>query len=207
MKGGVFMELDKIKGLKKNLILIAMVELIGGLFMIIYSSNSLDIIAKTLGIIAAAYGIISFLVWLVKKEKTNSASVIITAILGVTAGAFLIFFTDNIQGVAMLIAGILTAVFGILKLPNVFSLKKAGFKKWAFILIPIGVTAALGILIGLIAVEIINFEGRTVLASILLGVSLISDCAADIISIAGASETARNFKNSTEIVESENNNS
>lgn len=201
------MELDKIKGLRKNLILISMVELIGGLFMIIYSQDSLNIIARTLGIIAAAYGIISFLVWLIKKEKTNSASVIITAILGVTAGAFLIFFTDNIQGIAMLIAGVLTAVFGILKLPNMFALKKAGFKKWAIILIPIGITVALGIIIGLVAMEVINLNGKTVLASVLLGISLIADCAADIISIAGASETEKSFRNSTEIVESKNDNS
>ncbi|MCH5196906.1 MAG: hypothetical protein J1F28_09325 [Oscillospiraceae bacterium] len=197
------MELDKIKGLRRNLILIATVELIGGLFMIIYSANSLNIIAKTLGIIAAAYGIISLLVWLVRKEKTNGAPVIITTILGVTAGAFLIFFTDLIQGVAMLIAGILTAVFGILKLPNMFSLKKAGFGKWAFILIPVGITAVLGIIIGLVAVKVIEFEYGSILVSVLLGISLISDCAADIISIAGASETEKGFKKSTEIVESD----
>ncbi|MCH5209030.1 MAG: hypothetical protein J1F04_09100 [Oscillospiraceae bacterium] len=198
------MELDKIKGLRRNLILIATVELIGGLFMIIYSANSLNIIAKTLGIIAAAYGIISLLVWLVRKEKTNGAPVIITTVLGVTAGAFLIFFTDVIQGVAMLIAGILTAVFGILKLPNMFSLKKAGFSKWALILIPVGITAVLGVIIGLVAVKVIEFEYGSILASVLLGVSLISDCAADIISIAGASETEKNFKKPAEIVESEN---
>ncbi len=195
------MELDKIKGLKKNLILIAMLELVGGLFMIVCHSNSLDIIAKTLGIVAAAYGIITLLVWLVKKEKTNSASVIITAILGVTAGAFLIFFTDSIKDIFTLISGIITAVFGILKLPNMFSLKKAGYKKWAFILIPIGITVALGIVIGLNAFGIV-FEKSTALASILFGVSLISDCATDILSIAGASEIERELKNSKEIVES-----
>ncbi|MCH5204928.1 MAG: hypothetical protein J1F03_09265 [Oscillospiraceae bacterium] len=200
------MELDKIKGLRKNLILIAMVELIGGLFMIIYSANSLNIIARTLGIIAAAYGIISLLVWLVKKEKTNSASVIITAVLGVTAGAFLIFFTDSIKEIAMLISGVLTAVFGILKLPNMFALKKAGFKKWALILIPVGITAALGIFIGLLAVGVIDFENSTIIASVLLGVSLISDCASDIISVAGASETEKSFNSSTEIVEGSNDN-
>lgn len=198
------MELDKIKGLRKNLIIIALVELVGGLFMIIYSSNSLNIIARTLGIIAAAYGIISLLVWLVKKEKTGGASVIITAILGVTAGAFLIFFTDSIKEAAMLISGILTAVFGVLKLPNMFALKKAGYGKWAFILIPIGITAGLGVFVGLIAAGVIAVENNTVLVSVLLGASLISDCASDIFSIAGATETEKNFKQSKDIVEVKN---
>ncbi len=195
------MELDKIKGLKKNLIFIAMLELIGGLFMIIYRANSLDIIARILGIIAAAYGIISFFVWLVKKEKTNTAQTVITLILGITAGVFLIFFNENIKDILTLISGIVAAVFGILKLPNMFSLKKAGFKKWPFILIPVAVTIALGVIIGLNALG-----SDAVLASILLGVSLISDCAADIISVAGATETEKNFKNTTEIVESDGNN-
>ena len=180
-----------------------MIELIGGLFMIIYSTNSFDIIAKTLGIIAAAYGLISLLVWVVKKEKTNPAPVIITAVLGVIAGAFLIFFTDLIQDVAVLIAGILAAVLGILKLPNIISLKKAGFKKWAFILIPVGITAILGVIIALVAVKVIAFEQGNIIASVLLGVSLISDCAADVFLIAGASEVERGNKKSTEIVESD----
>lgn len=194
------MELDKLKGLKKNLILISMLELVGGLFMIVCHANSLDIIAKILGIVAAAYGIINFLVWLVKKEKTNSATVIITAILGVTTGTFLIFFTDNIKGIFTLITGILAAVLGILKLPNMFSLKKAGFKKWAFLLIPIGITTILGIIIGLTAFGIV-FENSTALASILFGISLISDCATDILSIAGASRTEKELNSSKEIVE------
>ncbi len=190
------MELDKIKGLKKNLVLLAMIELIGGLFMIINSDNSGEIIAGTLGIIAAAYGIISFFVWLVKKEKTNTVQTVITLILGLVAGAFLIFFYGSIKEFVTLILGIVAAVFGILKLPNMFSLKKAGFKKWAIILIPVAVTVALGIIVGMNA-----FGKNEKLASILLGISFIADCATDILSIAGVTETEKNFKNSTEIVE------
>lgn len=190
------MELDKIKGLRKNLVLLAMIELIGGLFMIINSATFGETIAKTFGIIAAAYGIISFLVWLVKKEKTNTVQTVITLILGLVAGAFLIFFYENIKEFVTLILGIIAAVFGILKLPNMFSLKKAGFKKWAFILIPIAVTVALGVIVGVNA-----FANNEKLASILLGISFIADCATDIISIAGVTETEKNFKNSTEIVE------
>ena len=195
------MELEKLKSMRKNLILIATLELIGGLFMIICCANSLDIIAKMLGIVAAAYGIITFLVWLVKKEKSNSASVIITAILGVTAGAFLIFFTDNIKEIFSLLVGILTAIFGILKLPNMFGLKKAGYKRWAFILIPIGITVVLGILIGLNS-YLYFFGDSTAVTSVLFGISLISDCATDILSVAGASETEKGLSESKEIIES-----
>ncbi len=194
------MELDKIKALRKNLIFLAMIELIGGLFMIIYHTDTLDIIAITLGVVAAAYGIVSFFVWLVKKEKSNTVSVIVTLVLGIVVAAFLIFFRDeeHIKMILTLILGIVAAVLAIMKLPHVFALKKAGYKKWAFVLIPIAITVALGIIIGLKP-----YGDNPIVTSVLLGVSLIGDCATDIFLFAGASETEKAFKNSTEIVETD----
>lgn len=173
-----------------------MLELIGGLFLIIRSQYSFDWLIVILGIVAAAYGIITFLTWVVKKDKSNGAPIIITSILGVVAGALLIFFAEAIKPFVILALGIFVGIFGVVKLPNMFSLKKAGFKKWAIILIPIALIIATGIFVGLNAFsELIHGS----IASILLGIALIIGCAADIIAIAGASEVQKNWLNSKEV--------
>lgn len=90
------MDLDVLKGLRRNLVLLSMLELIGGLFLIIRSEYSLELIIVILGVVAAAYGIITFLTWAVKRDKSGAAPVIITSVLGVVAGALLIFFAKSI---------------------------------------------------------------------------------------------------------------
>lgn len=183
------MELDILKSLRRNLVLMALLELVCGLFMIILNDKSMEIIIVVLGIIAAAYGIISFFTWLVKKDKSSGAPVIITAILGVVAGALIIFFARRLTTIFTLIMGIFAGVFGVIKLPNMFSIKKTGFKKWWIILIPIALIVGIGIFVGLNALN----EFPHNVTSILLGIALIFGCAADIIATAGAANVEKQF--------------
>lgn len=180
------MDLDVLKGIRRNLVLLAMLELAGGLFMIVFSSNLVIMLIKILGIIAAAYGIITFLVWAIKKDKSGGAAVIITSVLGVVAGAMLIFLTEHIKVFFTIIAGIFAGIFGVIKIPSMFAVKKAGFKKWYIMLIPMLAIVAIGIFIG------INYGTYSdQVTSILLGVSLILGCAFDIIAMAGASNVEK----------------
>lgn len=180
------MDLDVLKGIRRNLVLLAMLELAGGLFMIVFSSNLVIMLIKILGIIAAAYGIITFLVWAIKKDKSGGAAVIITSVLGVVAGAMLIFLTEHIKVFFTIIAGIFAGIFGVIKIPSMFAVKKAGFKKWYIMLIPMLAIVAIGIFIG------INYGTYSdKVTSILLGVSLILGCAFDIIAMAGASNVEK----------------
>lgn len=190
------MELNKLKGLRRNLVILALVELIGGLFLIIYNDRGLEILLRILGIIAASYGVITLILWLFKKEKKENITMLITAVLGVAAGACFIFLWQNMQGVFTLIVGIFAGVYGILKVPNMFSMKKAGFKKWYLLLIPILLIVGLGIVIGLNA---FNSAFSYNLAAILLGVSFILGCAADIIALAGASGIEEGVAIETEV--------
>ncbi len=187
------MDLDKIKSLRKNLVIVAMLELICGLFMIVFNQKSIEMLIKLFGIVAAAYGVITFFVWLVKKDKSGSAAVVITSLLGVVAGACLIFLTDQIKGFFTLVAGIFMGIYGIAKLPNTIGLKKSGFKKWFLILITIALIVGVGIFVGL------NPTGNTSLIAILLGTGLIIGCTADIIAVAGASVIEHEMQNGTEI--------
>ncbi len=190
------MELNKLKGLRRNLVILALVELIGGLFLIIYNDRGLEILLRILGIIAASYGVITLILWLFKKEKKENISMLITAVLGVAAGACFIFLWQSMQGVFTLIVGIFAGVYGILKVPNMFSMKKAGFKKWYLLLIPILLIVGLGIVIGLNA---FNVAFTYNVAAILLGVSFILGCAADIIALAGASGIEEGVALATEV--------
>ena len=190
------MELNKLKGLRRNLVILALVELIGGLFLIIYNDRGLEILLRILGIIAASYGVITLILWLFKKDKKENISMLITAVLGVAAGACFIFLWQSMQGVFTLIVGIFSGVYGILKVPNMFSMKKAGFKKWYLLLIPILLIVGLGIVIGLNA---FNSAFTYNVAAILLGVSFILGCAADIIALAGASGIEEGVAIGTEV--------
>lgn len=190
------MELNKLKGLRRNLVILALVELIGGLFLIIYNDRGLEILLRILGIIAASYGVITLILWLFKKEKKENITMLITAVLGVAAGACFIFLWQSMQGVFTLIVGIFSGVYGILKVPNMFSMKKAGFKKWYLLLIPILLIVGLGIVIGLNA---FNSAFTYNVAAILLGVSFILGCAADIIALAGASGIEEGVAIGTEV--------
>lgn len=190
------MELNKLKGLRRNLVLFALVELIGGLFLIIYNNTGLEMLLRIIGIIAASYGVITLILWLFKKEKKENITMLITAVLGIAAGACFIFLWQNMQNIFTLIVGIVAAVYGVLKLPNMFSMKKAGFKKWFLLLIPIALIVGIGIIIGL------NFNNpvfKDSVPAILLGAAFILGCAADIIALAGASGIEESVAIATEV--------
>lgn len=197
MKEGLVMELNKLKGLRRNLVLLALIELIGGLFLIIYNNTGLEMPLRITGIIAASYGVITLVLWLFKKEKKENITMLITAVLGIAAGACFVFLWKNMQGVFTIIVGIFAGVYGILKLPNMFAMKKAGFKKWFLLLIPIALIVGIGIIIGLNAFNKTVFTPSV--AAILLGASFILGCAADIIALAGASRIEEAVAISTEV--------
>lgn len=181
------MDLDVLKGLRRNLVLLAMLELAGGLFMIIFSSNLVVMLIKILGIIAAAYGVITFLVWVIKRDKSGGTAVIITSVLGVVAGGLLIFLTEHIKLFFTLIAGIFAGIFGVVKIPSMFAVKKAGFRKWYIMLIPMAAIVGIGIFVG------INYGLNDKLTSILLGVALIIGCVFDVIAMAGAASVEKDL--------------
>ncbi len=187
------MDLQVLKGLKKNFILMSMLELVGGLFMIVFSARSLEIIVRLLGIVAGAYGVITFFSWLIKKDKSGSAGVIVTSVLGVVAGVMLLLLYKYILGVFTIVSGAFVGIFGVVKLTNMFSMKKAGFNKWWIILIIIVLIAGLGVVIGL------NVSGSDAVNSILIGAALILGCAADIVAAAGASDVQRQLAAAPEL--------
>ena len=191
------MDLQVLKGLKKNFILMSMLELVGGLFMIVFSARSLEIIVRLLGIVAGAYGVITFFAWLIKKDKSGSAGVIITSVLGVVAGVLLLLLYKHILVVFTVVSGAFVGIFGVVKLTNMFSMKKAGFKKCWIILIIIGLIVGLGVFIGLKVTE------SSKVNSILIGVALILGCVSDIVAAAGATDVEKQLKAAPEVEVSE----
>ena len=193
------MDINKINSLKRNLIILAMVELIGGLFLIIYNTTALEMVLRILGIIAASYGVITLVLWLFKKkqEKKENITMLITAVLGIVAGACFIFLYTPMKDVFTIIVGIFVAVYGILKLPNMFKMKKAGFKKWFLLLIPIVLIVGIGVIIGLNALNKEVFTDSVV--AILLGVSFILGCAADIIAFGGTNSVEKTLALASEV--------
>ncbi len=182
------MDIEKLKGLRRNLLLLSMLELVCGLFMIVMKDRSLEILIVVLGVTAASYGIVNFFAFLIKKEKDSPAPAVIMLILGIAAGALLIVFRDRMTAFFTLLVGILAGIFGVVKIPNMVSIKKAGFDKWWVVLILIFVIVAIGIIVGLNA---LNEDFAVSLASILLGSSLVVGSAADIFAMAGTSDVQK----------------
>lgn len=190
------MDLEKIKSLRKNLVLLALVELICGLFMIVYNSNSIEIVIRVFGIIAAAYGVITFLAWLFKKDKSGTAGTVILLAVCLVAGLCLIFLTEYIKPIFTYITGATMIVYGIVKLPNVFKLRRGGFKKWWIGLIPVCLIVILG---AVVIVLNSKSEEQYPLIAILLGIGFILGCAGDIITMAGASSIEHELENGGEV--------
>lgn len=180
------MDLNGLKGLRRNLLFLSLLELVCGLFMIVMNDRSLEILIVILGVTAASYGVINFFAWLIKKDKDSPAAAVIILVLGLVAGALLVVFRQNIQPFFVLIAGILAGIFGIIKIPNMIAIKKAcsDFNKWWIILLLILLIVGIGIFIGLNA---LNEDFGSSTASVLLGISLVLGCAADIFAMAGTS--------------------
>ena len=91
------MDIEIIKSLRKHLVPLALAELAAGMFMIIYNSNSIEILIRVFGIVAVAYGIITFLSWIFKKDKSGTAGTVILLAVCLVAGSCLIFLTEYIK--------------------------------------------------------------------------------------------------------------
>lgn len=191
------MDTEKIGSLKKNLNLLAMVELVCGLFLIVFNSESLNMVIKMFGIMAISYGIITFLTWLFKKDKSGAAATIILLAACVIAGLCLIFLTKQIEGVFSFVTGIVLIVYGIIKFPNVFKLKKGGLKKWAVGLIPVGLILVLGAVI--ILLNFMNSKLGISMIAILLGIGFVIGCIGDVMTMAGASTIEYDLEHSGEV--------
>lgn len=189
------MELNKLKGIKRTLVILAMVELIAGMFMIVFNANGKLMLIRLMGIIAAAYGFITLVLYLFKKDKKENVSMLITSVLGLVAGACFIFLYKYMDNVFDLIVGIFAGVFGVMKIPNMFIMKKAGFRKWYIMLIPILLIITLGVIVGLNAYNDSVFTDSV--EAILLGIAFMLGCAADIIALTGTADV------DTSIVEAE----
>ncbi len=168
--------------IRQAILPLTLLEMVFGLFLIIFSNDSLSMIIKMLGIIAASYGIVTFAAWLIRREGFG-LSVIITSLLGIIAGAFLIFLTDNVREVSTIIFGILAGIFGVSKIPWLFGAKSAGFKHWWSIIIPILVIVGIGVFIGLN--PSLSTSSEYSLSMIMLGIALIVGCVADFMTLGG----------------------
>lgn len=186
------MDIAMLKGLRRNLLLLALLELVCGLFMIIMNHNTIEIIIVAMGAIAASYGIVNFFAWLIKREKESATSAVVILVLGILSGVMIVVFRKEIEPFFRLVAGAISAIFGLIKLPNMAKIKKGGFDKWWVILIFILAITGIGIFIGLNAFNE-GFSRNT--ASVLLGVSLVLGCAADIFAMAGTSDIQKQLLN------------
>ena len=190
------MDIENVKSLRKNLMLLSLAELVAGLFMIIYNSDSIDIAIRAFGIVAVAYGIITFLTWLFKKDKSGTAGTVILLVVCLIAGSCLIFLTEYIKSIFTYIAGATMIVFGMVKLPAVFKLRRGGFKKWWIGLIPVVLIVVLGAIV--IVLKSKAFDSYYII-SVLLGVGFILGCAGDILTMAGAASIEHELENGSEV--------
>ena len=190
------MDIENVKSLRKNLVLLALVELIAGMFMIIYNSDSIDIAIRAFGIVAVAYGIITFLAWLFKKDKSGTAGTVILLAVCLVAGSCLIFLTEYIKPIFTYIAGATMIVFGMVKLPTVFKLRRGGFKKWWIGLIPVVLIVALGAVVIVLNSKV---NDSYYIISVLIGIGFILGCAGDVLTMAGAASIERELESGNEI--------
>ncbi len=164
------------KKLFKNYLLLSVVCIVLGAALIADPGFFTKAISYTIGGIAIAVGVISFIQFFAKgEEKDDYASLVFRGIVLAAIGLFLIIKPDFIFKVIAFGCGFYMLFSGIVSISNAFDIKRAG-QDWIFPMVLASVTAVLGFVI------LINPLAPLNAAITILGIALIVSGIANFIS-------------------------
>lgn len=164
------------KKLFKNYLLLSVVCIVLGAALIADPGFFTKAISYTIGGIAIAVGVISFIQFFAKgEEKDDYASLVFRGIVLAAIGLFLIIKPDFIFKVIAFGCGFYMLFSGIVSISNAFDIKRAG-QEWIFHMVLASVTAVLGFVI------LINPLAPVNAAITILGIALIVSGIANFIS-------------------------
>ncbi|MDD3368903.1 MAG: DUF308 domain-containing protein [Lachnospiraceae bacterium] len=165
----------KLKGIKENYTLSALLCVIFGIVLLIWPDNTTRIFCMSIGGILLAIGVIKILVFAFTHDGTlYSKGNLLLAIILCVIGAWIMIRPEGVIRLIPIMMGIIIVLHGVGDLRRVMQLMKGGYEKWWIALILALVTLGLGAVLILRPFQSVDFVVR------ILGAILILDGASDV---------------------------
>lgn len=138
--------LEKIKEIRRNMILLSIFYLVLGFILVAYPDTSGAIICNVLASFILLYGIIHIVIHFVFREPFVFKLDLIQGILGIGLGIYIFMFPEFIMTILPIVLGIIVILDSLMKIQSAYDLKSIGFIKWKYLLLGSCIALICGIL-------------------------------------------------------------
>ncbi len=166
---------------KVLLIFQSIVELVLGVFMIIYRDMTTNILFIVIGALMTAYGVFDLIAFVTNNRPYSFRRGLTTGVLITIIGVAFIVQAEQLKNLLAIIIGALILIESIVNCRRSFILKNFGWDKWYFLFIISLIVLAFGITICIYP----NLFGEVI--SLIMGIGIILEALIDIIAIIGMS--------------------
>lgn len=162
---------------KVPLIFQAVVELVLGIFMIIYRDTTSNILFIVIGSLMVAYGVFDLIAFVTNNRPYSFRRGLTTGVLITIIGVAFIVQAKELQNLLAIIIGALIIIESIVNCRRAVILKDFGWKKWFILLIVSLIVLVFGILICIYP----NIFGEVI--AMIMGIGIILEALLDIFAI------------------------
>ena len=136
---------EKLKNVKANYTVSAIVCVIIGLVLVIWPGTSTQVVCKVLGGVLLVYGALQILLYLFAKEKSfYHQGMLVLGIIFAVIGAWILVKPEMIIAAVPVIMGIIIIAHGLHNTVQAIRLKGLNYEKWWFALLLGVLTVVLG---------------------------------------------------------------
>jgi uncharacterized membrane protein HdeD (DUF308 family) len=164
---------------KVVLIFQAIVELVLGIFMIIYRDMTTNVLFIVIGALMTAYGVFDLIAFVTNNRPYSFRRGLTSGVLITIIGVAFIVQAEQLKNLLAIIIGALILVESVVNCRRAFILKNFGWDKWSILFIISLVVLAFGITICIYP----NLFGEII--SLIMGIGIILEALIDIVAIAG----------------------
>lgn len=135
------------KRFKANRIIFSLGAIALGIILMVWPSTSLIILAKVIGVVLAAGGIIMALMCIAQQGAVSRTYKLIMAAIMLICGVVIYLHPGDLVSLIPIVMGILVLISGIVNLGETFTLTRQSYGKWWVSLLLAVATIALGIIL------------------------------------------------------------
>ena len=170
-----------VKKLKWNLVLMSVLYLGLGIFLVMKPGTALNIVCYALGGVVLACAAVQLIrYFVVERGVFQSQLTLISGIVCLALGAFLLLRSDIVVSVLPVVFGLFVIFDAIARVQNALDLRRCGYDSWkGFLLLPV-LSVVLGVVLGVVL--IVNPFGAMETLVMAIGIILIVEGAINLLS-------------------------
>ncbi len=166
---------------KVPLIFQAFIELMLGVFLIIYRDMTTNVLFIVIGSLMVGYGVFDLIAFVTNNRPYSFRRGLTTGVLITIIGVAFIVQAEELQKLLAIIIGALILIESIVNCRRAFIMKNLGFDKWFIVFIASMAVLVLGILICIYP----GMFGEVI--SLIMGIAVIIEAILDFVAILGMS--------------------